>query len=327
MIQDGPKASYPSRELSNEALEWIVRLNSGKARKRDWAEFEAWRSQSAEHEAAGVEAEALWGDASNLHWDPETGTVRPGRRARVGLSRRAILGGIAGAGLSGAGALWASGAFRPLFADHVTGVGELSTVDLTDGTRVSLNAMSAIKIDYSPSLRRVVLVEGQAYFEVAPNAERPFAVEGRGTKVTALGTAFDVDCSLAWGRVSVSAIEHSVRVQSQGNVVGTILSEDRKVIVSDTGLIGPATQQDRQTAIAWKTGTLIAEDLELGDVVAALRAYHRGWIVFQDAGAERLKVNAVLSLRTPDASIDALAAGLPINVRRLSSFVTVISIT
>ncbi|MGE0629225.1 MAG: FecR domain-containing protein [Hyphomicrobiaceae bacterium] len=327
MTHDGPRPGHPPRALSDEALEWIVRLHSGEARKQDRAAFAAWRAQSAEHEAAAAEAESLWSDASDLHWDPEAGLIRPGRRTKPGISRRAVLGGIAGVGAGTAGALWASGALRPLMADYSTAVGEIRAFDLLDGTRVTLNAMSALNLDFSPAVRRVLLDEGQAYFEVAPNATRPFEVKARGTMVSALGTAFDVDCNLADGRVSVCATEHSVRVQSTAGSPsnGIVLSQGHKVVVTRSGRLGPVVEQDSNAALAWKTGMLIAEGMELQDVIAALRAHHKGWIVIQDASVKTLRVNAVLDLRTPNESIDALAAGLPIRIRRLSNYFTVIS--
>ncbi|MGE8941323.1 FecR family protein [Leptospira interrogans] len=212
-------------------------------------------------------------------------------------------------------------------SDYATGVGELRALELTDGTRVSLNAMSALNVDYSPTRRRVVLVEGQAYFEVARNPSRPFLVEARRTTVSTLGTAFDVDTSLADGRVSVSVTEHAVRVQPQSFAPsdGLVLSQGRKVVISKAGRAGPVMEQDRASATAWRTGMLIAENLELQDVIAALRAYHSGWIVFQNDSIKSLRVNAVLDLRTPNQSIHALAAGLPIRVRQLSNYVTVVS--
>lgn len=326
MTEDGPKPSYPPKELSNEALEWIVRLHSGEARKRDWTAFATWRTQSADHEAAAVEAEALWRDASDLHWDPETGLIRPGRQ-RKGVSRRAILSGIAGVGLGTAGMLWAAGNMRPLLSDHTTGVAEVRTIDLPDSTRVTLNAMSALDVDYSTSRRRVVLKQGQAYFEVAEDVSRPFQVEARGTTVSALGTAFDVDRNLADGRVGVSVTEHSVRVDAPdaSSPDGIVLSEGSKVIISGTGRIGAVVPQDREAALAWKAGMLIAENMPLDDVIAALRVYHSGWIVIQDGNVKSLQVNAVLNLRTPNDSLDALAAGLPIRIRHLSNILTVIS--
>ncbi|MDH4982027.1 FecR domain-containing protein [Hyphomicrobium sp. D-2] len=322
-----PKPTYPSKALSNEALEWIVRLNSGAARKSDRTAFATWRAQSAEHEAAAAEAEALWRDADNLHADPESGLIRLGGRKKPRVSRRTVLRGLAGVGVGAVGAYWASGAMRPLMADHATGVGEVGTVDLHDGTRVVLNAMSAMNVDYSPQLRRIALLQGQAYFEVMRDTARPFEVSARGATVTALGTAFDVDSRLASDRVSVFVAQNAVRVQStfERATDSVILSAGHRVLVSGAGRIGAAVAQDPAAALAWRTGMLIAEGETLEDVIAALRTYSKGWIIIQDADVRELKVNAVLDLRTPQQSLDALAAGLPIRVMRLSNLVTVIS--
>jgi transmembrane sensor len=69
----------------------------------------------------------------------------------------------------------------------------------------------------------------------------------------------------------------------------------------------------------------VAEDRRLDEVIAAFNAYHDGWIVLRGGAVQGLRVNAVLDLRTPDASLDALASGLPIRVRHVSRYLTVIT--
>lgn len=67
------------------------------------------------------------------------------------------------------------------------------TRELPDGSVVRLNAGAEILERFTPVERRVVLTRGEAYFDVARNAERPFIVEARGAAVRAVGTAFNVD--------------------------------------------------------------------------------------------------------------------------------------
>ncbi|WP_286752655.1 MULTISPECIES: FecR family protein [Sphingobacterium] len=82
---------------------------------------------------------------------------------------------------------------------------------LVDGTKVWVNALSQLKFpaQFSPHERRVFL-EGEAYFEVAPNAAQPFIVESRGNEIKVLGTHFNINAysdqvrtTLAEGRVEV----------------------------------------------------------------------------------------------------------------------------
>lgn len=316
---------YPPRALSDEALAWIVRLHSGEASNADWAGFGAWRARSAAHEAAAAEAEALWSDASELHRDAASGLIRPGRRRPV-VSRRAVITGMAGIGVGAAG-LWATGAFRPLSADYVTGIAETRLVDLPDGSTVTLNAMTAIDIDYSPVTRQIALVEGQAFFEIAPDTSRPFEVKVRGNAVRALGTAFDVNSNLPGGRVAVAVTEHSVRVRSAKlppTHGGTVVSRGEGVVVAGNGAIGPVTVQDTAATAAWRTGMYVAEDRSFGDVIAALRVYRRGWIVIRDEDLKSLSVNAVLDLRAHDA-LETLARGLPVRIFQMSPLLTVIA--
>ncbi|CAM5327317.1 hypothetical protein MAUB1S_05683 [Mycolicibacterium aubagnense] len=319
----GPFRQSEGKELSDEALVRIVRLHSGEAGEKDWAEFRHWRSISAEHEAAAAEAELLWSDASNLHRDPRTGLVRPGRRRRV--SRRAIVGGIGIAALA-LGGLRLSGTFQGVFSDHATRTGQTSVVDLPDGSRAHLNAASALNVDFSTDRRLVELVEGQAYFEVTSDPmRRPFDVKAGDITVTALGTAFDVNRNLPDGATEIAVAEHMVRIAPAGALQPIELQAGQMVVLSRDGTAGPVTSVENSTAAAWRTGVYIAQSRPLAQVVAALQAYHEGWLLIEDDKARLLRVNAVLDLHTPDSSLDALASGLPIRIRRLSRFLTVIS--
>ncbi len=322
VTQDSPRNPPPSTEVSDEALRFVVKLHSGAATLADRRQFQAWRAQNPEHEAAAQEAEALWGEASNLHQDPETGTVRPGRRKR-GPSRRAVIANAVGLAAVGGG-LWASGALRGWTSDYVTGLGETRAIDLPDGSRVTLNARSAIDVEFTPAVRRVSLVEGQAFFEVAPDLARPFEVSMRDVRVTALGTAFDIDRNIADGEASVAVTQHAVLVAAAAGEPVKLL-EGQMLVVDRNGHLGAVRPSKVSIVAAWRSGLYIAEDRRLADVIKALQAYHTGWIVIQGDEIANMRINAVLNLKTPDASLDALAGGLPISVRHLSSYLTVIS--
>lgn len=325
MNNDPLKVSPPSAAVSDEALRWIVKLNSGTATTADRKQFAAWRQACHEHELAAQEAEALWGDAADLHQDSRSGIVRVGRREGK-PSRRNVLG-IAVTGAAGV-ALWSSGAFQEWFADYATGVGETRTFVLSDGSRLTLNARSVVNTRFSETARRLVLVQGQAFFEVAPDAARPFEVVIGDVTVAALGTAFDINRNLPNRVVAVSVAQHSVMVSAGASGVNPSqrlkLLEGQGVVVDARGHIGEAAKVSSDVA-AWRSGLYVAEDRSLGEVISALQAYHPGWIVMRGDIGNRLRVNAVLNLKTPDESLLALANGLPISVRRLSPYLTVIS--
>jgi transmembrane sensor len=319
-VNADPSRSWPPpAEISDEALLWLVKLHSGQATPAIRRNYEAWRALSPEHEAAAKEAEALWAESSNLRLDP-AGVAKPARR-EPDPSRRAVIVGAIGLAAAGGG-LWAS---RRETADHATGVGETRTIVLADRSHVILNARSAIDVDFTRTARNIRLLRGEAFFEVAPDRARPFVVEAHNATVTALGTAFDIDASLASDGVAVAVAEHAVLIASNTAPAPVELDAGRMIVVDRDGGVGAARPIDASAVTAWRSGLYIAEDKRLEDVVAAFRAYHAGWIIMRGRDVAALRVNAVLDLRTPAASLDALAAGLPVTIRHFSPYLTVIS--
>lgn len=331
MTPRNDRAGAAPDDLPEEALRWIVRLHSGTATGHDRQAYAEWRAISKAHEDAALEAEALWADMSDLHVDRSNGLVRPGARP-PGLSRRAVLGTVlcmAGAGAMG-GAIWKSGAVRRLSADYASETAQPRALELADGSRVLLNGSSAIDVVFDATRRRVLLLEGQAFFEVARDTSRPFEVMVDDVSVVALGTAFDVARNYPDAKAEISVTEHAVRVTAISAFTGTYgspvnVSEGESVIVNGSGTIGGVRKLDAATVSAWREGMYIAEGRSLAEVVAALSLWHPGMIVISDKALESLKVNAVLDLRDPVGSLNALQGGLPVRVRNISKFFTVIS--
>ncbi|HEV7309258.1 FecR family protein [Ensifer sp.] len=325
MKQTPIPVSCPGGDISTEALAWIVRLHSGDASSEDRRAYDGWRAQSAAHEAAAAEAEALWSDAAHLRRDRKTGLVYPGRE-RAGVSRRQLLTGMAGLAVAGGGLAASRPLFRTLGSDYATETAETRAIALPDGSRVVLNALSAMDVRFDESMRRVTLKEGQAYFEVAADA-RPFSVSARTTLVETDGAAFDIDANASDGSLGIAATRHTLRLRPTiaGLSSGMTLSEGERVSIDEDGAIGTTVAQDPAIALAWQSGMYVAENRRLGDVVSALARYHDGWIVFSSDRLKLARVSAVLDLRTPDASLAALASGLPIRVTRMTRFVTLIS--
>lgn len=97
---------------------------------------------------------------------------------------------------------------------YTTDTAEERTVTLEDGSRIELNARSGVRVSYSKSARNVELLDGQALFEVAKDATRPFLVHSAAATVRAVGTQFDVyrqneetTVTVVEGRVAVYAPE------------------------------------------------------------------------------------------------------------------------
>jgi transmembrane sensor len=317
--------SDPDQEkqaIADEAARWLVRMHSGRATAADREALAAWRARDPRHEAAYRDAERIWAAAGDLEIDRGTGRIKPASRKKPRKPLRSILIAVA-AGLA-AGALgflaW------PPSHDIMTATAEVKTVVLPDGSRATLNAKTALDLQFTQDARAISLAEGEAFFEVAADPRKPFQVTVAGTTVTALGTAFNVNTRGADNNVVVTVTEHAVQVTASraGSQDVSRVGENQQAVVRD-GLLAGIQPASREKVLSWQRGLLIAEGRPLSEVIEELRYHYPGWIVVANRGTGRLRVSAVLKLNDPVASLQALSQGLPIRVTRLSPYVTVVT--
>ncbi|WGD30703.1 FecR family protein [Ancylobacter sp. WKF20] len=297
--------------LSDEAIEWLVRLHSGRATEADRAAFIHWRQRGEAHEMAAREAEAIW---HGLGIAGSAVRRRERQAGRTRVTRRLVIGGL---GLGAAGlALERSGLIGArLFADHVTGVGERRTLTLADGSTVLMNACTALGVDLGKSERRLTLLEGQALFTVAPDAARPFIVAAAGGATRAVGTVFDVD--LRPDDVVVTVLEGRVSVARDADAQApTLAGADQQVSYSATRL-SPARPVDARMATAWRRGKLIVNQRPLAEVVAEIERYRPGTILIANPALGELEVTGVFDLAGADAILDTIEQTLPVRITRL----------
>ena len=153
---------------------------------------------------------------------------------------------------------------------------------LEDGTHVWLNAASSIRFPtrFSGKERRVQLT-GEAYFEVAKNAEKPFIVDiNQHTSIQVLGTRFNVNAYTDEERIHTTLLEGSVAVNS-GSYGRTIVPGQRAVTDhnGDKGIIiEPA---DTVRAVAWKNGVFDFNDTRLSEVMRQVSRWYNIDIVYE----------------------------------------------
>jgi transmembrane sensor len=304
--------------LSDEAVGWLVKLNSGRATDADQDAFASWRRQSAAHEAAVLEAEAVWqgvGLAGAEVRDAER------KKARAKLTRRTVLGGGAVA-IVGAG-LYQSGIIGPhLFADYTTAVAEQRTIPLPDGSSAFLNGNTALSADFSGPSRELVLFKGQATFSVAPDPNRPFIVEANGGRARALGTVFDVDIRPA--DTFVTVVEGTVAVASGASASNAVrVTADQRVRYVARRIPSAPEHVDANAETAWRRGKLIFNNRALGDVVAEIERHRSGRILIASSRLSSLEVTGVFDISDPDAILHMIEETLPVQITRLP-MVTVI---
>ncbi|MDH1009447.1 FecR family protein [Pseudomonas nicosulfuronedens] len=293
--------------LSDEAIERLVRLHSGGAGAAERMDFLRWRGLSMDHERAAREAEALWGAL------PETRHAEDYRR-RVRRPRRWLA--LAAAACVAAIAITIAlpEPLAGLYSDYATRTGERRMLELADGSRVWLNSDSALSVDFSPQQRRLRLHSGEALFEVAKDAARPFIVEARGGEVRAVGTRFDVDSRGPQVRVDVT--EGVVQVNSAGSEP-VRLSAGERLSYREAAAPEPVQPLDLSSASAWQRGKLIFNQRPLGEVLDELERYVPGRIVLTDNALRQHKVSGVFDLKDPDALLKTLERLQPVKVTHM----------
>jgi len=311
--------------VSEQAIDWMVSLRAGKPDAALQAQFNAWLAMDAAHaQAWATLQERLGGSFNTVRALDRRLPGQAGEARQVLLqprgSRRDALRLIAGLGLLGGGA-WL-GVRSPLgdslLADLHTGRGQRQDFNLADGSRLSLNADSAVDLQFDDKQRLVVLRHGELVIQVAPDPLRPLRVRTAQGEIRALGTRFLVAQEQDASRVVV--LQHSVEARLFG---GTTLDlQEGQSAMLYARHIAPVAGDQRHRA-DWLSGRLNVLDEPLGQVVDALRPYNRGFVRIAPQ-VRNLRVQGVFPLDDPDRVFTALAETLPIRVDRYSPWLTLI---
>lgn len=320
-----------SDTIEAQAADWFARQRSGAMRTQDEAAFAAWLSEDPAHVAAYDEVLHGWRSVESVRADPAIIALREAvlRRRRIPY---ATFGWGAGAlAASVALLLWLAPGLVPESriyeraaaliqapADSVVGetyatlMGETRTLTLPDGSVLTLDTDSSVRVAYADTSRLVMLERGQAFFEVAKDPQRPFVVFAGNKRVQAVGTAFDV--RVEGDEVSVTLREGRVRIEAPTH------GEDAKTNVQAAELV-PGTRltasnrngwhlakADLGRNLSWLRGQLVFDGEPLGTAVAEMNRYSPTKIVLRDAELARLPISGMFAAGQPDVLADALAA-------------------
>jgi len=211
----------------------------------------------------------------------------------------------------------------PAPAGYRTGIAEVRTVTLQDGSRVTLAGDSQIETHFSAARRDVSLLKGQAYFAVAKNPQRPFYVATDNASVRVVGTHFDVH--RAPGGVEVSVEEGIVDVTHKSGGAQLKPSTEPKVrlLAGQRVRMTPAGSSgvlpvNADAVASWRSGKLVYRDARLAEVVADANRYRRGKIVLGAPQLADLRVTTSFSVDQIDTVVSMLEQSLPVKVYRES---------
>jgi transmembrane sensor len=328
-MSDNPQ-SPSSASLSDQALAWFARLQADDVSDEARGEFEIWYHADPRHAEAYDKSLKLWdllqlpaervqqrlqADAAKTKTEPSPdgkglgkGRLPPpasGRTLhRVALGCLGLLLLVAGWRLPEHWQNWRS--------DYHTAAGQQLSVELADGSRLTLNTDTALVVRYSDSLRQIELLRGEAYFEVAPNKQRPFVVDGGQATARAVGTAYSVRKHAEELRVVVSEGTVEIGADSAKALVHAAEQAEYR-----QGRLQAVAKLDNDDALAWRRSQTVFHRQPLTQVLEEVNRYRRGRIVAVNPQLAERVVNGVFNNGDPDAVLAALVTTLQAKALRM----------
>ena len=172
-----------------------------------------------------------------------------------------------------------------------TPIGGEYTIALEDGTIVYLGACSSIDFPVVfPEGERVVKVEGEAYFEVAHEADRPFIVETGGLKVEVLGTVFNVRDYADEDFIETTLISGKVKVETGEQSL--LLAPAQQAVLDKASRTLESRQVNAAEYVDWKNGRINVRNQRLEDILTRLSKWYDVNIFFLDEESKDIRFYA-----------------------------------
>jgi transmembrane sensor len=295
--------------IMQEAVRRFTARQSGAWSARYEAQLQAWLAGDARRRAAFERLEALWGDAGELAGRVSYGTTAShAGRWRPMVALGAVIA-LAAALTLPAVHFWERWrAEEPRTLQTAGGVPEV--YQLSDGSRVELDAGSALTVRMGAAQRELTLLRGEVTVSVARDSARPLVMRAGGGTITDLGTRFDVEALGAATRVAVF----------EGRVEILTARGRASLGPRQRGGYDAAGELEPVVAVAESTlggsGNRRRFDNEpLGRVLERLRRYHTVAITLADPRLAQLPVSGTFRLNDLPLFLRTLEAALPVTVR------------
>ena len=342
--------------MKRKRATWLIRRESGQWTDTDQARFEQWLEASTLNRVAFLRLELAWEESARLkalgagvagdqppppgcwnvtpffdsnraaprgHTEGTNDAPARQRMRRLALAASVLLAVVAGLGTY---PFWSSDTDR-----YRTPIGGLSSVPMPDGSKITLNTASEIRVAVNENERRIDLRQGEAFFEVAKDPNRPFVVEAGKKRVVAVGTKFSVrrdgesvEVVVTEGKVRVEDASRPLRSNSAVEASGSPAlppTADNPVFLTP-GAIAHADEAgvlvhrkslvEAETHLSWRTGVLMFREQNLADAVAEFNRYNVRKIVIADPAVAALKVEGNFRATNVDAFVRLLESGFPV---------------
>jgi transmembrane sensor len=310
------------RSKPKTAAEWMVRIRSGELSGRDQRDLEKWLAQKPENKRELEKSRQLWRLSAQLRNSPtarsllERDELSKGSKGWLaGSSLKRYLAPAAAA----AAVILVSFLVLPqierflsssrIAADGATTArGEIANYTLPDGSTLTLDAASTVRIAFNDKQRIVYLSGGEGFFDVKHNPDRPFIVVAGKKRVVVAGTKFNVDYFPKESDMEVAVVEGLVNVTfptpNAGNATMPIKQNEVVQFPANGSIVRRPMTAAR--ASAWREGKLYFDDAQLSEVLTSLNRYSKKPLTISNPEMGKLTVTGMFRAGDLDAVLLSL---------------------
>ena len=304
----------PTDDLFDQACAWVVRLRAENLAESELEQFADWLTLSPNHRSTFDQVTEMWGDlgvAGELPLEqPAEKPAEPQKPSWLHdwFSWRPVGAFVATAAI--VAALVVNLLPNPQLDRYQTAVGESLAITLDDGSKVELNTNSTLEVSYSEQQRWLHLIDGEAYFSVVKDKQRPFVVDLDGVKAQAVGTAFNI-FKTADRSAEITVTEGTVQVtQDSKPSLPKFIEVDQAISFSPQNGLRNLRSTDSDVVTAWRQSQIVFDNTPLKDVVSTLNRYSKTPIQLTATGSAQMPISGTFSTERPLETAQAVAEAL-----------------
>ncbi|MGY2374901.1 FecR family protein [Pseudomonas sp. SDO524_S393] len=296
--------------ITDAAAHWCMRLHANDCTTAERQAFEQWHDAHPLHAFEYAAMLEIWDVADHLPRSapaPMVVPLKPRRRLRTYAAAAAIcLAVLPLAAFTGWEAGWLPSAYQRFDASN-----GLRQITLGDGSQVELNVGTELVYSNYKDQRRVTLNKGEAFFKVSHDSTHPFIVHAGEGQVRVTGTQFNV-----WkyeDQVRVMLLEGSVQISSSPLHAGVPLTPGMQASYQH-GDASPrvAAINPNDSALAWRQGKLILDNLALADALPLINRYLNKPVMLADASTGAIRIGGIYNINEVNNLVPSLPKVLPV---------------
>ncbi|PKM10181.1 MAG: iron dicitrate transport regulator FecR [Gammaproteobacteria bacterium HGW-Gammaproteobacteria-3] len=302
-------------DAQKQAIRWQSRLSEKKCPEQVKQDFDHWLASSPENVEAFNMIQYFWDQFGHLQavGEPELNEAR--HFAQTAQTRRRARNGMLGLlfAVIGLAAAQPDLALKLTSRQYQTAKGDTVSIALSDGSSIKLNTDSTIKVADILGWRKAWLANGEAWFTIHHDADKPFEVFAGQAHIVDIGTQFNVFTDAS--KTTVTVLEGEVILKS-GNSQPLTLSANQQSSVDDLGQIAEKTGINSETIGSWRSGVLIFQNQRLHEVLQQLSRYHQAEFTVLDASVQNRLVSGRFSTTQLAETLHTLSQAMNLNIKQ-----------